>query len=223
MKKKSKIIIATVLGFVLALSLALLIPFSVLGVRSNQIKTDYSSLKNDSHYSQKAEVEGIELVSQHISCGYATIEMLSSYYGKTVSEDDLDEKNSGTVSTSSTNGFLNEVNQSIPSQSFQKKTYLENAAFLKEIHDSLSKQHPVAIEWAAQYEGEWTLHFSLVSSLDIGNDEVVVYNPYGYIEKLSIEPFLERTTFQAYEKMPLFLKLGFAYGAFDKNACFHAE
>ena len=223
MKKKSKIIIATVLGFVLALSLALLIPFSVLGVRSSQIKTDYSSLKNDSHYSQKAEVEGIELVSQHISCGYATIEMLSSYYGKTVSEDDLDQKNSGAVSTSSTNGFLNEVNQSIPSQSFQKKTYLENAAFLKEIHDSLSNQHPVAIEWAAQFEGEWTLHFSLVSSLDIGNDEVVVYNPYGYIEKLSIEPFLERTTFQAYEKMPLFLKFGFAYGAFDKNACFHAE
>ena len=223
MKKKSKIIIASILGFVLALSLALLIPFSVLGVRSSKIKTDWASLKSDPHYSQKAEVEGIELVSQHISCGYAVIEMLSAYYGNRVDEDSLDQKNHGAVSTASTNGFYREVADSIPEKSFQKKTYLENAAFLKEIHDSLSNQHPVAIEWAAEYEGEWTLHFSIVSSLDIGNDEVVVFNPYGYIEKLSIEPFLERTTFQAYEKMPLFLKFGFAYGAFDKNACFHAE
>ena len=57
-------------------------------------------------YNKKAKVTGIELVTQHISCGYATIEMMSTYYGKKVSEDDLNDKNNETISTSSSSGFL---------------------------------------------------------------------------------------------------------------------
>ena len=33
----------------------------------------------------------------------------------------------------------------------------------------LKNSNPVAIEWAAKYENEWTLHFSVVSGLDLGN------------------------------------------------------
>ncbi len=40
-----------------------------------------------------------------------------------------------------------------------------------------------------------------------------------FIEKLSAE-LLNRTSFEAYEKMPLFLKLGFAFGIFEKNTVF---
>ncbi|MBR5990583.1 MAG: hypothetical protein IK034_01945, partial [Bacilli bacterium] len=46
------------------------------------------------------------------------------------------------------------------------------------------ENNPVAIEWAAKYEDEWTLHFSVVSGLDLSNDKVTIYNPYGYIENL---------------------------------------
>ena len=92
---------------------------------------------------------------------------------------------------------------------------------LKEISIALTGERPVAIEWAAKYEDEWTLHFSLVTSIDIKNDNVTVYNPYGYIENIKVDEFISRTTFEAYKNMPLFLNFGFAFGAFEKNTIFY--
>lgn len=220
MKKPIKIVIIVISSFVLAIALATAIPFTILGVKTNKLNVNYESLRSDETYSKKVEVNGVNLVTQHVSCGYATIEMLSDYYGKKVSEDDLDQKNKGGVSTSSSSGFLKEINRSIDSKEYTMKSYLDNQTFLKEIHDSLSHNDPVAIEWAAKYENEWTLHFSVVTSLDLENDQVTIYNPYGYIENIDVDSFIERTTFKAYKNIPLFLNFGFAFGAFHKNTLF---
>jgi hypothetical protein len=222
MKKKTKIITIAVSAFVAALALAVAIPFTILGVKSSGLKTDHAYLKNDTNYSTKVEVEGLELVTQHVSCGYASIEMISTFYGSPVTEDELDARN-GAISTASTGGFLEEINKCIPSKTFEEHTYLKNDELLKNIYDSLKNNNPVAIEWAAKYENEWTLHFSVVSGLDLSQNKVTVYNPYGYIENIGTEEFLSRTTFDAYENLPLFLNFGFAYGAFHKNAIFYAK
>ena len=220
MKKKTIIIIVSSLVGAIALSVA--IPFSVLGIRTAGLKTDYSYLNKDAEYKEKVEVVGLELVTQHVSCGYASIEMISSYYGNPVTEDELDARN-GAISTASTDGFLKEISKSIPSKSFVKHIYLKHDAFLKEIHDSLKNNNPAAIEWAAKDNNEWTLHFSVVSGLDLANDNITIYNPYGYIENVTIKEFIDRTTFNAYKNMPLFLSFGFAFGAFHKNTVFHAN
>ena len=220
MKTRTKIIIGAIGFVVLTISLVIAFPFGAMAIRTHDLNKDYEYLKTHETYSKKAEVNNLELVKQHISCGYATIEMLSEYYGDKVTEDDLDKKNNGGVSTSSTNGFLKEANTSI-NHEFVKKTYLANNKFLEEIHSALSEDKPVAIEWAAKFENEWTLHFSIVSSLDIANDNVTVYNPYGYIENIKVNEFLDRTTFKAYKNIPLFLNFGFAFGAFHKNALFY--
>ena len=218
-KRRTAIIISA--SVVSALALAVIIPFAVLGIRTAGLKADYSFLKSDANYSTKVEVESVELVEQHVSCGYATIEMMSAFYGNKVTEDDLDNKNHGAVSTSSSKGFLNEINKSIPSKKFKMRSYLNNETLLKEIHDSLKNNNPVAIEWAAKYQDEWTLHFSLVTALDLTNDNVTVYNPYGYIENIKVDEFVNRTSFNAYKNIPLFLNFGFAFGAFDKNTIFY--
>ena len=223
MKKKTKIIIITsISSFVLVLTLATAIPFTVLAVKTNNLKSDYSYLKEDNTYKEKVEVVGLELVKQHVSCGYASIEMISTFYGNPVTEDELDARN-GAISTASTDGFLKEINKSIPSKAFVKHTYLKHDTFLKEIHDSLKNNNPVAIEWAAKYGNEWTLHFSVVSGLDLENDNVTVYNPYGYIENVNVDEFISRTSFKAYKNIPLFLNFGFAFGAFHKNTIFYVK
>ena len=217
MKKKTKIIIISAVGgFVATLGLVVAIPFSILGIRTASLSANYSYLNEDTSYKEKVEVTGLNLVTQHVSCGYASIEMISSYYGNPVTEDDLDARNK-TISTASSGGFLKEINKSIPTKTFVMHTYLKNDVLLKEIHDSLDNGNPVAIEWAAQYENEWTLHFSVVSGLDLQNDNVTIYNPYGYIENIKVDEFLNRTSFKAYKHIPLFLNFGFAYGAFHKN------
>ena len=86
MTKKKKIILGISIGVSAALVLAVLIPFMILGIRTASIKNSYAYLKDDPVYSEKKEVTGIELVKQEISCGYATIEMISAFYGNKVTE-----------------------------------------------------------------------------------------------------------------------------------------
>ena len=217
--KKKKIIPILITSIVSTLLLIVAIPFIILSIRTNDLNSNYSYLKDDDKYSNKVEAVGVELVTQTVSCGYASIEMISTYYGDRVSEEELDARNKS-ITTASSDGFLKEINKSIPSKSFIKRSYLKNDALLKEIHDSLEKNNPVAIEWAAKYEEEWTLHFSVVSGLDIKNDDVTIYNPYGYIENISVDEFISRASFKAYKSMPLFLNFGFAFGAFEKNTIF---
>jgi len=63
----------------------------------------------------------------------------------------------------------------------------------------------------------------LISGMDIANDQVTVQNPYGYEEKISLDEFINRTSFESYKLMPIFLKLGFAFGVFEKNTIFVVE
>ena len=219
---KKKAILIVVGSVIFSLSLAVAIPFIVLGIRTANLKANYSYLKDDANYQEKVEINDLVLVTQKVSCGYATIEMMSSYYGSKVSEDELDGRNKS-VSTSSSKGFLKEINKSIPSKHFVMKSYLKNDVLIKSIYNSLKDNNPVALEWAAKYEGSWTLHFSIVSGLDILNDNVTVYNPYGYIENIKIDEFIKRASFDAYKNIPLFLNFGFAFGAFDKNTIFYCE
>ena len=221
MTKKKKIILGISIGVSAALVLAVLIPFMILGIRTASIKKSYAYLKDDPVYSEKKEVTGIELVKQEISCGYATIEMMSAFYGSKVSEKELSDKNNGAITTQTSDGFLNELKKTIPEQKFVKHSYLNNDILLKEIVIALSDNRPVALEWAAKYENEWTLHFSLISAIDIKNDNVTIYNPYGYIENITISEFVGRTSFEAYKNIPLFLNFGFAFGAFEKNTIFY--
>ena len=219
---KKKIILIIVGSIIFSLSLAVAIPFIVLGIRTANLKADYNYLKEDINYQEKVEINDLDLVTQKVSCGYATIEMMSSYYGNKVSEDELDARNKS-VSTSSSKGFLKEINKSIPSKYFVMESYLKNDVLIKSIYNSLKDNNPVALEWAAKYEGSWTLHFSIVSGLDIQNDNVTVYNPYGYIENIKIDEFIKRASFDAYKNIPLFLNFGFAFGTFDKNTIFYCE
>ena len=221
MTKKKKIILGISIGVSAALVLAVLIPFMILGIRTASIKKSYAYLKDDPVYSEKKEVTGIELVKQEISCGYATIEMMSAFYGNKVSEKELSDKNKGAITTQTSDGFLNELKKTIPEQKFVKHSYLNNDVLLKEIVIALSDNRPVALEWAAKFENEWTLHFSLISAIDIKNDNVTIYNPYGYIENITISEFVSRTSFEAYKNIPLFLNFGFAFGAFEKNTIFY--
>ena len=216
-----RVIVISVSALVGAVVLAIAIPFTVLAVKTANIKSDYAYLIEDAKYKTAVEVEGLEHVTQEISCGYATIEMMSAFYGERVSEETLSERNNGAITTSSSSGFLDEINKTIKDKEFKKSSYLKNDELLKEIHDSLSSNNPVAIEWAAKYKDEWTLHFSVISALDLEGDNIVVYNPYGYIENLPIDTFIGRSTFEAYKDMALFLNFGFAFGAFEKNTIFH--
>ena len=222
--KKKKLIIIIASSLVGAFAIGVGVPFMVLGIRTASIDNDYSYLKDDNEYSLGVSLsKPLNLKKQDVSCGYASIEMISDYYGNKVDEIELSKRNNGAITTQTSDGFLKEINKTIPNKEFVKKSYLKNDELLKEVYGALKNDNPVAIEWAAKYEDEWTLHFSVITAIDYKNDNVEVYNPYGYIESISIKEFVDRASFKAYEHLPMFLGFGFAYGAFEKNTIFYVK
>lgn len=214
MKKKKKFAIIISASIVATLALAVAVPFTVLGIRSSVIDNSYTYLLKDNKIVDK-KIEGVPLVKQDISCGYAIIEMLSSYYGKTVTEEELYDKNNEGISTATTSGFVKEINRTIEGANYTSKEYLKNDQLLLNINKSLVNDKPVAVEWAAKLDNEWTLHWSIVTGMD--QEKVYVNNPYGYIEEISYEEFISRTTFKAFKNMHIGYHFGFAFGLFSKN------
>ena len=213
MKKKKRIALIIGLSVIGALTLTVIVPFSVYGIRSLTIDNSYSYLIEDNKLTDK-KID-VPMVKQDISCGYAIIEMLSTYYGNSVTEEQLFDKNKGAISTATTSGFVNEINRTIENVKYVSKEYLKNDELLLTINQSLQNDKPVAVEWAAKLENEWTLHWSIVTVMD--QEYIYINNPYGYKEKISYDEFISRTTFKAFKNMNLAYHFGFAFGLFSKN------
>ena len=218
--KRTLIRIAAVLGAALiALAAVSAGALAVLQARTDRIREDTSGIFGDGKYRAPVYVEGVEVITQEISCGYAVIEMFSAWDGGSVTEQQLYDEY-GRVVTSTGGAFRDEMNKRIPGYNTTMRKYLTDTELIDAVYDSLSAGVPVPVEWAALYGDEWTLHYSLIIGMDIPGDRVTVANPYGYTEEITVGELLDRTSFEAYGDMPLFLRLAFAFGIFEKNTVF---
>ncbi|MBO7376358.1 MAG: hypothetical protein J6V01_04555 [Clostridia bacterium] len=214
---KRILIILAVLFAILAAVAA--VSLAVLQKRTDAIKDDISGIYTDEKYRTPVSVQGVDVIKQQVSCGYAVIEMFSSWNGGGITEETLYNEY-GKVVTSTGRSFCDEMNKRFTEYVTVIHKYLKNTELIDLVYDSLAGGVPVPFEWAAPYEDVWTLHYSLVIGADIPADKITVANPYGYYEELTVSDFLRRTSFEAYEDMPLFLKLGFAFSVFEKNTVF---
>lgn len=224
MKNKSKkkitiIVLGSITGILLCVLIAAL---SFLHIRTTNILNDYSSIYSNEKYEVPVYIDNIDVVNQEVSCGYAVLEMFSQWAGQNITEESLYSEY-GKIVTSTGQAFCDEINKQFPNYNTIMYKYLMNTELIDKVYDCLSNGYPVPFEWAALYENEWTLHYSLIIGMDIPNDTVVIANPYGYYEEISINDFLERTSFEAYSDMPFYLKLAFAFGIFEKNTIFVVE
>lgn len=215
---KKKIIKRIIIGIAISLFLALLIPFSILGIRSKKINNDYSYLLKQDRISEVTL--DIKLVKQEISCGYAIIEMLTDYYGNCIKEEELYNNNHKKITTATTKGFEKEINKHVDKKIITKQ-YVKNDKLLLLINESLKNNNPVAVEFAAKLENTWTLHWAIIKGMD--KEYIYINNPYGYEEKITYDEFIKRTTFKAFKNMPLGYHFGFAFGLFSKNTIIIAK
>ncbi len=220
MKKKAiKKMVAAVAIIICLLILVCAAALVRLHMKTTAIQNDYSAVFRDEKYQRPVRADGVEVITQDVSCGYAVLEMFSRWNGGDLTEEDLYAEY-GKVVTSTGKAFCEEMNKRFPAYTTTMRSDLTNTELLDTVYACLSEGKPVPVEWAALYGDDWTLHYSLIVGMDIPNDTVTVANPYGYMEEVSVAEFLERTSFEAYEHMPLFLKLGFAFGFFEKNTVF---
>ena len=219
MNKKKKILIIAIVTVLLIPVILTASGFAILKYKEKITDDDFSEYIDSDKYSEPVYVDGIEVITQDVSCGYAVLEMFSAWNGGDLTEEKLYEEY-GRVVTSTGEAFCDEMNKQFPDYTTVMYKYLKNTELIDLTYDSLSEGMPVPVEWAAKKDEEWTLHYSLVTGMDIPNDTVTVANPYGYLENVSVDEFISRTRFDAYENMPLFLRMGFVFGVFEKNSIF---
>ena len=217
--KRVAIVVIAIFGVLVCIAA---VSLAMLQARTDALHDDWPALQTDARFSAPARVEGVEVITQDVSCGYAVLEMFSAWDGGSITEESLYDEY-GEVVTSTGQSFCDEMNKRFPDYKTTMRAYLSDSELIEAIYGGLSSGAPVPIEWAAKYGDDWTLHYSLVTEMDIPNDKVVVANPYGYVEELTLSEFLSRTSFEAYEGMPLFLQLGFAFNIFEKNTAFIPE
>ena len=207
------------LGIIICIAILAL---GICEIRTRLMLDDYSSIYDNEKYQTPIMIENVEVITQDISCGYAVIEMFSAWNGGDVTEESLYNQY-GKVVTSTGNKFCQEMNKQFPEYKTEIHKYMKNTEFIDIMYDSLAAGMPVPFEWAALYGDQWTLHYSLIVGADIPNDKITVANPYGYYEEITVEELLARTSFEAYEDMPLFMKMGFAIGLFEKNTIYSVK
>ena len=214
--KKAIRILLILLVLIIVVSVGLLVR---LRIRTDRILNDYAAIYDAEKYRTPVCAEGVEVITQDVSCGYACIEMFSAWNGGHLTEEDLYAEY-GKVVTSTGGRFCEEMNKRFPEYTTTMHRYMTNTELIDAAYENLSKGIPVPFEWAAKYGDVWTLHYSLLTGMDILNDRVTVANPYGYMEEIPVDEFLRRTSFEAYEGMPFYLQLAFAAGVFEKNTIF---
>lgn len=219
---------------ILVISILMAIIFlSIIGLLTKQsivdkkINNSFSSVYSNEKYKTAVVVDGIEVIKQEISCGYATIQMFADWLGKDITEQALLNANDGKISTAMGNGFCTEMNKQFSDYVTTRYTNLTNMELIDKVYDSLANGIPVPVEFAALFQTDkqaiWTLHFGIVTAMDIPNDTISVSNPYGYKEIYSVDQFLNATRYDSYENMSFYLRLAFAIGIFDKNTIYIVE
>ena len=217
--KRRKKIVSVILFFAGSLIVLAAVALGILQIRTNRMMDDYSSVYENEKYQTPIMIDGVNVIKQDVSCGYAVLEMFSSWSGHSITEKSLHDQY-GKVVTSTGNAFCREMNKQFPEYTTTICKYLKNTELIDAVYENLSNGIPVPFEWAALYGDDWTLHYSLIIGADIPANKITVANPYGYYEELTVAELLNRTSFEAYENMPLFLRLGFAFGIFEKNTIF---
>ena len=217
-----KKVIISISIIIMLLIMVIGIPFINLACKTNEIYNDFSSIYDNDKYEDAVMIENIDVVDQQVSCGYAVMEMFAKYIGSDLTEQSLFDEY-GKVVTSTGKSFEKEMNKQFSNYHTTMYKYLRNTELIDKVYTSLSEGMPVPIEWAAKLDDEWTLHYSLVVGMDVKKDKVTILNPYNYVESITIEEFLMRTSFKAFDKMPALYSFGFAFGAFDKNTVFIVE
>ena len=82
--------IAIIVGIVVAVLVCVAaISLAMLQSRTDALHDNWASVFDDERFATPARVEGVEVITQDVSCGYAVIEMFSTWNGGNITEESL--------------------------------------------------------------------------------------------------------------------------------------
>lgn len=130
--KRIGIIAAVVVAIIICI---IVVAQVVLQSRTSAILNDISGIRDNEKYKTPVYIDGIEVIKQDVSCGYAVIEMFAAWSGKKITEESLFDEY-GSVVTSTGDSFCAEMNKRFSEYTTTIHKYLPNT----ELIDKISRQ-----------------------------------------------------------------------------------
>lgn len=87
--KRTKAVVTCILVFAGSLIVIAVVALGILQIRTSNILDDYSSVYKNEKYKTPIMIDGVDVIRQDVSCGYAVLEMFSSWSGHSVTEKSL--------------------------------------------------------------------------------------------------------------------------------------
>jgi hypothetical protein len=221
MKRSFKIIIGIIGAFFVVVA-AFFVFINIRGPLS-----DVSSISSDLETlsPRQADVGEFTVIAQPdaASCGITTISMIESFFkGQNTDPNVLIQKYQLTGGMK-TDEFSKILSAELPDHEIVYKANLSDLEMIKEIHSQLSIGMPVAVFFGAENPYNkpfYDFHASVVTGMDLDTKTVDVANAYGYYETISLNDFLDRTSYSNTDKYPIIQKAVLKLGLMDKNAIF---
>ena len=219
MEKQKKIIIFS------AITLELLILFSMPSCKTAVF--NLNEYTHDTNYSKK--LDNIPVVSQKTgyTCYIVSMAIVKTYLGHAETEYEL---RSNLNLLDRTTGMLPHEYLSYANETFKSLSYSVSLAnptsqtqILNIISDSLENNLPVVIFYSTADDWNkpnYNTHYGVICGIDMQSEEVLLSNPYGYLEKLSFKELYSGLNFSNYLSEPFFFQLGRKFGMVKKNNIF---
>ena len=128
--KRTKAVVTCILVFAGSLIVIAVVALGILQIRTSNILDDYSSVYKNEKYKTPIMIDGVDVIRQDVSCGYAVLEMFSSWSGHSVTEKSLYDQY-GKVVTSTGNAFCKEMNKQFPEYTTTICKYLKNTELIQ--------------------------------------------------------------------------------------------
>jgi len=165
----------------------------------------------------------IKIQPDAYTCGITTITVISNYCNNTDYEvnDLINKYNASNGST--VNDMKKWLEGELPGKSIVYESNGSNESMMRNIHVSLSNNHPVAILFGSPNpynKPYYDFHGSVVYGINLDSQTIVIANSYGYREETSLVDFLNRMLFTELDKYPSVQQFQIRRNRMDRNAYF---
>lgn len=149
-----------------------------------------------------------------------TISVVESYiYAQDITPQALIEKYNLSADMQ-TDQFIRILSEELPDYSVTSKPNQSQFELISGIHDQLMRGIPVPVFFGAANpynEPYYDFHASVVTGVNLGANEITVQNVYGYVEKITLQEFLNRMAYRPTGNYPFIQKAVIKLGLNGKN------
>ncbi len=173
----------------------------------------YTTIYQSTKYAEPVSCTGLSAGATALNDGCAAAQLVCTQRGAAIPAEALSE----TEETLFPDEVAACMASALSDEQVQVRAGMSNRDLLVRTYQSLQENRPVIVLLATEQAGETSLQYAVVTAMNTAEDTITVLSPDDGTKTYAIADFLAATRFDAYDDMPLDIRLGLTFGSFARN------